>query len=131
MLAQRARDNLSAVAFCNLVGGQDELVFDGHSVVIDHEGRVVARAPQFAEALTFATVDVQRALTARLRDTRLRPPVHLMLPEVRHAGTLERDVREATPGGDVQSSSSPRPRSTARSRSARATTWRRTASAGS
>jgi len=38
MLIQRARDNLVAVAFCNLVGGQDELVFDGHSVVIDHEG---------------------------------------------------------------------------------------------
>ena len=102
MLAQRARDNLSAVAFCNLVGGQDELVFDGHSVVVDHEGRVIARAPQFAEALTFATVDVQRALTARLRDTRLRPPVHRMLPEVRHAGALERRAsREAAPGGDV------------------------------
>jgi NAD+ synthase (glutamine-hydrolysing) len=101
MLAQRAKDNLSAVAFCNLVGGQDELVFDGHSVVVDHEGRVIARAPQFAEALTFATVDVQRALTARLRDTRLRPAVHRMLPEVRHAGTLEREAREAVPGGDV------------------------------
>ena len=101
MLAQRAKDNLSAVAFCNLVGGQDELVFDGHSVVVDHEGRVLARAPQFAESVTFATVDVQRALTARLRDTRLRPPVHRMLPEIRHAGTLEREVREAVPGGDV------------------------------
>ena len=54
MLVQRARDNLCAVAFCNLVGGQDELVFDGHSVVIDHEGTVLARAPQFAEALTLA-----------------------------------------------------------------------------
>jgi NAD+ synthase (glutamine-hydrolysing) len=90
MLAQRARDNLCAVAFCNLVGGQDELVFDGHSLVLDHEGRLVARAPQFAEALTFATVDLQGALTARLRDTRLRPPAHRMLPEVRHVGTLER-----------------------------------------
>ncbi len=38
MLIQRARDNLAAVAFCALVGGQDELVFDGHSLVIDHEG---------------------------------------------------------------------------------------------
>ena len=71
MLVQRARDNLSAVAFCNLVGGQDELVFDGHSVVIDHEGTVLARAPQFAEALTLCTVDLQAAATARLRDTRL------------------------------------------------------------
>ena len=103
MLAQRARDNLCAVAFCNLVGGQDELVFDGHSVVVDHEGSVVARAPQFAEALTFATVDVQAAVTARLRDTRLRPPVHRVLPEVRHAGTLPRreDAADVAPGGDV------------------------------
>src|SRR3954467_6857865 len=47
MLAQRARDNLAAVVFCNCVGGQDELVFDGHSVVIDQDGTVVARAPKF------------------------------------------------------------------------------------
>ncbi|HEX8157866.1 MAG TPA: nitrilase-related carbon-nitrogen hydrolase, partial [Solirubrobacteraceae bacterium] len=46
MIAQRAKDELAAVAFCALVGGQDELVFDGHSVVVDHEGDVLARAPQ-------------------------------------------------------------------------------------
>ena len=79
MLIQRARDNLSAVAFCNLVGGQDELVFDGHSLLIDHEGTVLARSPQFAEALTVANVDLQAALTARLRDTRLRTPVRRAL----------------------------------------------------
>ncbi|HEU4979522.1 MAG TPA: nitrilase-related carbon-nitrogen hydrolase, partial [Solirubrobacteraceae bacterium] len=49
MIAQRARDSLAAVAFCALVGGQDELVFDGHSFVVDHDGYVIARAPQFAE----------------------------------------------------------------------------------
>jgi NAD+ synthase (glutamine-hydrolysing) len=90
MLIQRARDNLAAVAFTNLVGGQDELVFDGHSLLIDHEGAVLARAPQFEEALVVATVDPQAALTARLRDTRLRPPAQKMLPEIRHAGRLER-----------------------------------------
>ena len=95
MLVQRARDNLCAVAFCNLVGGQDELVFDGHSLVIDHEGTVLARAPQFTEALTLCTVDLQGAATARLRDTRLRPPVRHALPEVRHAGTLERVAARA------------------------------------
>src|SRR3954447_23376766 len=51
MLVQRARDNLVAVAFCNLVGGQDELVFDGHSVAIDQDGELLARAPQFEESL--------------------------------------------------------------------------------
>ena len=57
MLIQRARDNVAAVAFCNLVGGQDELVFDGHSLVIDHEGTVLARAKQFAEELVLAAID--------------------------------------------------------------------------
>jgi NAD+ synthase (glutamine-hydrolysing) len=102
MLIQRARDNLCAVAFCNLVGGQDELVFDGHSLIVDHEGTVIARAPQFAESLTLCTVDLQAAATARLRDTRLRPPVRSALPEVRHAGTLERAPHEPVRvGGDV------------------------------
>ena len=40
MIAQRAKDSVSAIAFCALVGGQDELVFDGHSFVVDHEGDV-------------------------------------------------------------------------------------------
>ncbi|HWT24759.1 MAG TPA: NAD+ synthase [Solirubrobacteraceae bacterium] len=102
MLRQRARDNLCAVAFCNLVGGQDELVFDGHSVVLDHEGTVLARAPQFAEALTLCTIDLQAAATARLRDTRLRPPVRHVLPEVRRIGPIDRPSRDAgTLGGDV------------------------------
>jgi NAD+ synthase (glutamine-hydrolysing) len=73
MLVQRARDNLCAVAFCALIGGQDELVFDGQSCVIDHEGAVLARAPQFAEHMLLATVDPAAARPARLRDTRQRP----------------------------------------------------------
>ena len=93
MLIQRARDNLCAVAFCNLVGGQDELVFDGHSVVVDHTGTVIARAPQFEESLMLCTVDLQSAATARLRDTRLRPPIRSSLPEVRHAGVLSASRR--------------------------------------
>ena len=102
MLIQRARDNLCAVAFCNLVGGQDELVFDGHSLVVDHEGTVLARAPQFEEALTVCTVDLQAAATARLRDTRLRPPVRAALPEVRRLESMPRAAVEArAPGGPV------------------------------
>jgi NAD+ synthase (glutamine-hydrolysing) len=103
MVIQRARDNLCAVAFCNLVGGQDELVFDGHSLLVDHEGTVLARGPQFREALVVATVDLQAAITARLRDTRLRPPVRRALPEVRRLGQLVRreDLDAGTVGGDV------------------------------
>ena len=51
MLATRARDNAVPLVFCNAVGGQDELVFDGHSVVLDAGGEVVARAPGFEEHL--------------------------------------------------------------------------------
>jgi len=51
MFADRARAYGAAFAFCNLVGGQDELVFDGHSLIIDAEGNLVARGPQFTEDL--------------------------------------------------------------------------------
>ncbi len=57
MLQQRARDNNCVFALCNMVGGQDELVFDGHSVVIAADGTVIARAPGFEEA--FLVVDVE------------------------------------------------------------------------
>jgi NAD+ synthase (glutamine-hydrolysing) len=68
MFAQRARDNLACVAFCALVGGQDELVFDGHSFVVDHTGRTIARAAQFEEELLICDVDLQDAAAARLRE---------------------------------------------------------------
>ncbi len=90
MIAQRARDNICAVAYCNLVGGQDELIFDGHSFVVDHEGSVVARAPQFEESLLMVSVDLQEGISARLRDARLRPPVRSVLPEVTQLPALER-----------------------------------------
>ena len=75
MLIQRARDNLAAVLFCNLVGGQDELVFDGQSLAIDPQGEVLARAPQFEEALTLCTVDPGAVSAERLQDARHRAAV--------------------------------------------------------
>jgi NAD+ synthase (glutamine-hydrolysing) len=72
MLVTRARDNAAYFAFCNLVGGQDELVFDGHSLVLDDEGEVVARAPGFEEALLVVDVDPTEAVGRRLRDVRRR-----------------------------------------------------------
>src|SRR3954451_3628178 len=75
MLVQRARDNIATVLFCNLVGGQDELVFDGHSVAIDPAGDIIARAPQFEEALALCTVDPGEVAAMRLRDARHRAAV--------------------------------------------------------
>ncbi|MDX6691581.1 MAG: hypothetical protein QOG15_3038 [Solirubrobacteraceae bacterium] len=88
MIAQRAKDNLAVVAFCGLVGGQDELVFDGHSIVIDHEGAVVARAPQFEEALLLVDVDTSAAGAARLRETRQRPAAREARREVVSLGSF-------------------------------------------
>jgi NAD+ synthase (glutamine-hydrolysing) len=72
MLRQRAVDYLAAVVFVNTVGGQDELVFDGHSLAIDQDGRILARCPQFEESLTLCTIDPREVASARLRDTRHR-----------------------------------------------------------
>ncbi|MEX2647249.1 MAG: NAD+ synthase [Gaiellaceae bacterium] len=72
MLVTRARDNVCFLAFCNAVGGQDELVFDGHSVVIDDDGRVLARAPGFEETLLVVDVDPSDVIGRRLSDARRR-----------------------------------------------------------
>src|SRR5881396_2154057 len=72
MFATRARDNSCLVAFCNAVGGQDELIFDGHSLVVDEDGRVVARAPGFEEALLIVDIEPAEAVGRRLRDVRRR-----------------------------------------------------------
>ncbi|MDX6650364.1 MAG: hypothetical protein QOJ97_2315, partial [Solirubrobacteraceae bacterium] len=87
MIAQRARDSLTAVVFCALVGGQDELVFDGHSLVVDHDGNVLARAAQFAEELLVVDVDPDGPSAARLRDARHRPAARRVEPQVRTVAT--------------------------------------------
>ena len=59
MVAERARETGAAFAVCNLVGGQDELVFDGHSIVVSPRGETLARAAQFAEELVLCDVPLQ------------------------------------------------------------------------
>ena len=77
MIADLARNNGVTMAFCNLVGGQDELVFDGHSLIVQPDGEVTARGPQFDEALVLpgqvaeplpAEEEVYRALVTGVRD---------------------------------------------------------------
>jgi NAD+ synthase (glutamine-hydrolysing) len=75
MLTQRAIDYLSAIVFVNTVGGQDELVFDGHSLAVDADGRLLARCGQFEEQLTLCTIAPREVAAARLRDTRHRTNV--------------------------------------------------------
>jgi NAD+ synthase (glutamine-hydrolysing) len=72
MLLTRASDYSVVIGFCNLVGGQDELIFDGHSVVIDECGEVIARASGFEEDLLIADVNVERVFHSRLHNPRRR-----------------------------------------------------------
>jgi NAD+ synthase (glutamine-hydrolysing) len=115
MLVQRAIDYLTAVVFVNTVGGQDELVFDGHSLAIDQDGRVLARCPQFEEHLALCTIDPREVAAARLRDTRHRvnvrrqrrvspsiePPVRT-LARLEAAGDAEKAAREVAPLLDAE-----------------------------
>jgi NAD+ synthase (glutamine-hydrolysing) len=107
MLQQRARDHLAPVAFCALVGGQDELIFDGHSVVLDHEGRVVARAPQYEETLLLATVDTRAAANARLRDTRPRLATRESRPHVETIASLTTAAPSDAAGGPAAPADAP------------------------
>src|SRR5215208_3535559 len=108
MFVTRARDNSCFVAFCNAVGGQDELIFDGHSCVLDDEGEVVARAVGFEETLLVVDVEPKGVIGRRLRDVRRRalarerevtPPVQVVhAGEVRRApGRVQRVVVEFEP----------------------------------
>ena len=90
MIATRATDNSAVLAFCNLVGGQDELIFDGGSLIVDQEGRVIARSPRFEEDLLVADVDVEAVFRNRLHDSRRRKekrdvssPVAIDLPDLK------------------------------------------------
>lgn len=72
MIATRAADNLIVVAYVNAVGGQDELVFDGNSLVFDAEGILLARGPQFREELVIVDIDIDTVAQRRLHDPRRR-----------------------------------------------------------
>ncbi len=101
MYATRATDNLAIVAAVNLVGAQDELVFDGHSVVMDHRGTLLARGKQFVEDLIVVNVDVGAVRQARLRDTRRRKKKLALLErygQVQHIEVPTTGSRPRKPG---------------------------------
>jgi len=72
MLATRAADNVAIVVFCNLVAGQDELLFDGSSLIIDERGNVIARGKSFEEDFVLADLNIGNVFRQRLRDPRRR-----------------------------------------------------------
>jgi len=85
MLSTRAFDNRVILAYLNTVGGQDELVFDGHSLILDQEGNVIIRGKQFEEDLIIADLNFESIMKKRLHTPRRRQEV--MNPE---KGTVEK-----------------------------------------
>ena len=59
LVTKRAREAKAPLAYVNMTGGQDDLVFDGDSIVVDHTGAVIARAPQFEDGVMVVDVDVK------------------------------------------------------------------------
>ncbi len=89
MISARAADNGLFVAYLNMVGGQDELVFDGASLVCDMAGEVVARGPAFAEELLTLDLDIEAVFRARLRNPLSRKENPAILREIGEARTVE------------------------------------------
>ena len=78
LIATRAADASTAIVYVNLVGGQDELVFDGGSFIVDNTGRLVARAAQFAPEVAVVDLDVRPVYRKRLLDPRERATGQLL-----------------------------------------------------
>ncbi|MBA7616071.1 Glutamine-dependent NAD(+) synthetase [subsurface metagenome] len=85
MLATRASDSVAVAVHNNLVGGQDELVFDGNSLIVNEKGEVIARGRQFEEDFVVADLDVESIFRSQLHNPRRRketPWVREKLKEV-------------------------------------------------
>jgi NAD+ synthase (glutamine-hydrolysing) len=85
LFAERAREHGVAIAFCGLVGGQDELVFDGHSFVLDATGKTLVRGVQFAQELLVCDLDL---------DSPAQPPEPIAPVEAEVYGALCLGLRD-------------------------------------
>jgi NAD+ synthase (glutamine-hydrolysing) len=105
LFAERARETGAHIAFCAMVGGQDELVFDGHSFVLDPSGETIARAAQFEEDMLICDVELstgEPTLTTPKTGAPLRVPISSLEQEVYEALMLGlRDYVEKNDFGAV------------------------------
>ena len=102
MMTTRAADNELFVAYLNTVGGQDELVFDGASLIYNPGGELVARGKEFEEDLVVADLEVETVFRSRLRDPRARKGNPAILAEIGTSKTIsvsEYQDRERPPLG--------------------------------
>ncbi len=102
MIANQASDNTAFIAYINVVGGQDELVFDGNSLIIDPKGILIAQAHALAEDFLVVDIDAEEVFRTRLHDPRRRkekkalPPDHIPVKSVNlPAGKRREDSRPA------------------------------------
>ena len=98
MVSTRASDNAVFIAYANMVGGQDELVFDGQSMVFNPRGELIARGKQFEEDLIMADIDLHLVELARLHDPRRRekmssPQLSPQMTTVKVSDTLPKKKR--------------------------------------
>ena len=103
MLSTRAADHGVQLAYVNLVGGQDELVFDGDSMVFDADGELLAEAPVFEEHLLIVDVETERAFRERLHDPRRRQNTRSAARSVRVVELAEvKPARKPLPAAPLQ-----------------------------
>jgi NAD+ synthase (glutamine-hydrolysing) len=117
LVTRRAMETNTTVAYVNIVGGQDDLVFDGDSVVVDGSGDILARAPQFVEHLLVVDLEVSAATDARLPD------------KIARVTLADASGDQPALGSDIATSPMIGSRCGTPSCSGCATMWRRTASA--
>jgi len=89
MLATRASDSVAIVVHNNLVGGQDELIFDGHSLIINEKGELVAQGKQFEEDFIVADLDVESVFRSQLHDPRRRKDTPWIREKLEEATKIE------------------------------------------
>ncbi|MBN2073037.1 MAG: NAD+ synthase [Actinobacteria bacterium] len=96
MLATRAYDNRVNIAYVNLVGGQDELIFDGNSLILDEKGSIVARCRPFREDFIIRDIDPGGVAEARLKDSRFRIQKHGMKEAGNRIEVVDLDYKKNT-----------------------------------
>jgi NAD+ synthase (glutamine-hydrolysing) len=89
MLATRASDSVAIVVHNNLVGGQDELVFDGNSLIINEKGELIARGKQFEEDFVVADLDLEAVFRSQLHDPRRRKNTPWVREQLEEATRIE------------------------------------------
>ncbi len=106
VLFDRCTENEVIIAYVNTVGGQDELVFDGMSMVVDHKGQVIARGRQFKEEMMVVDLDFEQV--RRSRKEKIRPAKDTRQPFAGRARAISLPCPESRPRKTIVAKVEPR-----------------------